>query len=817
MYPNRNEYCDDIHIIISKILLKFSYNCRYFCFSRGDIVILSVILINNLKMKHRIIQLFLCVIIALSVCAEEVSSRQSVGLVLSGGGAKGIAHIGVIKALEENDIPIDYIAGTSMGAIVGGLYSAGYTPDEMLELIQSPDFAHWSTGQIDEKLTYYFAKDDPTPVLMKFNIGDKDSTRVNSILPQGLINPLPMNFAFMELFSAYTAQCGGDFDNLYVPFRCVASDVTHKRKVVCRDGDLGDAIRASMTFPVVFYPIEINGVLMFDGGIYDNFPVDVMKEDFAPSIIIGVDVSSPESGPKANDVMDQLEDMIMQGNTVALSDEDGIYMRLNLERFGLLDFPKAKEIYQVGYNRAVEMMDTISTRIKSRVSLKSRELQRNVFKAKTPYVLFDKVVANGGSKSQNDYIEYLFTKGKTDTFGLERAKDAYYRAISPGKLSNLIPHALYDDKDGLFALDLNARVKDSYRIGFGGYISSSTNSMLFMSGGYNTLSFNSFDASLNAWIGQSYMAGEMNAKMYMRSAVPSYLKLQVVASRHKFYESENLFYEENMPTFITNSEVYARLSYCLAAGRSGKFDIGVGYGYLYDRFYQSDVLDFATSERDKCSYNLGQLRAEYEYNTLNAIAYPTSGAFYNVTAIGALGKYDYNPANVDAKIDDNQSWGQISLQAENYFPMGNVFSLGTSLNALASTKKLIDNYYASIVQAPAYNPTESSYNAFNPAFRANSFVAASIKPIIKIGSNLQLRCEAHCFVPMRKIVENNENFKPYYGRWFSDPEFMGEVSLVLNLPFASLRAYSNYMSYPSDNWNFGFSLGHFFIADKFLK
>ena len=90
----------------------------------------------------------------------------------------------------------------------------------------------------------------------------------------------------MDLFAAYTAQCGGDFDRLFVPFRCVTSDVTHKHKVVCRSGMLSDAIRASMSFPAVFAPIKIGGVEMYDGGIYDNFPVDVMREDFAPSIMI---------------------------------------------------------------------------------------------------------------------------------------------------------------------------------------------------------------------------------------------------------------------------------------------------------------------------------------------------------------------------------------------------------------------------------------------------------------------------------------------------------------------------------------------------
>ncbi len=743
------------------------------------------------------------------------SDRQSVGLVLSGGGAKGIAHIGVIKALEEQGIPIDYVAGTSMGAIVGGLYAAGYSPDEMLALIQSPGFANWSTGKIDPKMSYHFVKNNPTPEFFSINMGN-DSVN-GSILPQGLINQLPMNFAFMELFAPYTAQCKGDFDNLFVPYRCIASDVTNKRKIVCRGGELGDAIRASMTFPVVFYPIKMGDVLVYDGGIYDNFPTETMRSDFAPSIMIGVDVSSPDAGSHSTDILSQLEDMIMQGNTKPVEEKDGIYMRINLEQYGLLDFPKAQAIYEIGYNRAMSMMDTISSRITARVPHHARELKRRVFKSKTPALMFDSVNVKGGSRLQNEYIKYVFTKSKEDTFGIDKARDAYYSVVTTGKLKNLMPKAEYNNADGLFTLNLDATLKDSYRLGFGGYISSSTNSMLFLSGGYSTLNYNAIDLNLNAWIGQSYMAADFNARMFLRSAVPSYLKLQAVLSRQKFYQSENLFYEDNLPTFITNSEIFARLSYCLAAGRRGLFEAGVGGGFLSDRFYQSNILDFSNHKRDNGRYSLGQAMLKYEYNTLKDNTYPTSGARYAAAAMGFLGEYDYRPEDAAYKNKDNICWGQLELNAENYFPLGRKFVIGTEVNVLASTKKLMSNYYASIVQAPAFYPTASAYNAFNSAFRSNSYATIGLKPIWKISDALQLRGEFHAFMPFRQIKENPVGFTPYYGKWFANREFFNELSLVMNLPFASISAYGNYMSFPKDNWNFGISFGLFFIAPKFER
>ena len=193
------------------------------------------------------------VIIALFLAAIQIVSAQKVGLVLSGGGAKGAAHIGVIKALEENNIPIDYITGTSIGAIIGSLYAMGYSPEEMLELMLSKEFSYWQTGTVEEQYTYYFKEPYPTPEFAHFSIDMSDSLQIKaSFLPQSLINPIQMNQAFMALFSQATAKAGWNFDNLFVPFRCVASDIYTKKPIIFKNGDLGDAVRASMNFPVFY-------------------------------------------------------------------------------------------------------------------------------------------------------------------------------------------------------------------------------------------------------------------------------------------------------------------------------------------------------------------------------------------------------------------------------------------------------------------------------------------------------------------------------------------------------------------------------------
>ena len=633
--------------------------------------------------------------IILFTCCGVADAQQSVGLVLSGGGAKGIAHIGVIQALEENDIPIDYIAGTSMGAIVGGFYASGYTPAEMMQLIESKGFRYWSTGEIDPSLVYYYAKDDPTPRLATVNVNFRDSSATKSILPSSIINPLPMNFEFMNLFAAYSAQCGDDFDKLFVPFRCVTSDVYNKHKIVCRSGSLGDAIRASMSFPIVFEPIEMDGVLVYDGGIYDNFPVDVMREDFAPDIMIGVDVSSPDAKPNINDLFSQVEDMIIQNNDYSLPADEGIKLRIHLEEFSLLDFEACRRIYKIGYDYAMSMMDSIKSRVTARVPAETRNLRRAVFKSKTPYVEFDSVKVHGAAPSQNAFIKYMFTNGRTDTFGLAQAKDAYYRTISPGKLRNLVPHAVFNDSTGTFTLDLRADIKNNFNVGVGGYISSSTNSMLFLSAGYNTLSFNSLNSDINGWVGQNYLAGALNLRLSMKSSIPSYLKLQAVISRHKMYDNDRIFYDSGS-TLVTSSEAFARLRYGMAAGRSGKVELDLGVGRLSSRFYKDLIV--SADNRDRLTNVLGQLRLHYAYNTLNDVLYPTSGMLIRATLDGVYGNECYYPLNDNSlEVRDTKGWGEFTFRYERYWGLSNNFTMGFEGNVVASSQKLHDKDRKSVV------------------------------------------------------------------------------------------------------------------------
>ncbi|HBG24877.1 MAG TPA: patatin, partial [Rikenellaceae bacterium] len=138
------------------------------------------------------------------------ADAQSVGLVLSGGGAKGISHIGVIKALEDNDIPIDYVAGTSMGAIVAALYSIGVTPNEMLAMFRSPEFNSWYKGEFEKGYGTYIYRREPTAEMVGVSLSQQKTNRLAIKLPTSLVAPYPMDLAVKQLFASSAATCGYD-------------------------------------------------------------------------------------------------------------------------------------------------------------------------------------------------------------------------------------------------------------------------------------------------------------------------------------------------------------------------------------------------------------------------------------------------------------------------------------------------------------------------------------------------------------------------------------------------------------------------------
>ena len=758
----------------------------------------------------------------LSVCLLLLPfvQAQKVGLVLSGGGAKGMTHIGIIRALEENNIPIDYITGTSMGAIIGSLYAMGYSPDDMEALLRSEDFKRWYSGQVEPEYGYYFKQNRPTPEFFNIRFSFKDSLHIKpQILPTSMVNPIQMNLVFVELFARATAACSGDFNRLFVPFRCIASDVYNKKPLIMRRGDLGDAVRASMSFPFVFKPIEIDSVLAYDGGIYNNFPTDIMREDFKPEVIIGSVVAANPGKPKENDLMSQLENMIMQKTDYTLPDSLGIIMTFKYDDVSLLDFDRLQELHDIGYNRTISLMDSIKGRIHRRVSAENVRLRRLVYRSNLPQFRFRDIYIEGANPQQQAYIKKEFHDEDHEVFTYEDLKRGYFRLLSDNMISEIIPHAVYDSENDLYSLHLRVKMEDNFSVRMGGSVSTTSSNQIYLGLGYQDLNYYSKEITLDGQIGKVYNNAQLMAKIDLPTRIPTSYRLIASLSTFDYYKKDKLFSKNDKPSFNSKDERFVKLMVALPFLANKRAEISIGYGKLQDNYFQSSVINFDKDRSDRSTYNLLGGAIGFYGSTLNARQYATKGYFEKLVAQVFSGKEKFipgNPTETSVTTKERQSWLQISYMKYAYHTMSPKFTLGWMAEMLYSSKNFSENYTATMLQAADFSPTPHSKLMYNEAFRANQFLAAGIKPIFVFNDMFQFRSEFYGFVPIFPIKKNALN-KAYYGKAFSRFEYIGEISVICQLPFGAISAYVNHYSSPKKEWNVGLTLGWQLFNYRFIE
>jgi NTE family protein len=768
-------------------------------------------------MKKVILFAFIC------LCCFPAVHSQKVGLVLSGGGAKGLTHIGIIRALEENNIPIDYITGTSMGAIVGSLYAMGYSPDEMEELFRSEDFKLWYSGNVEENYRYYFKKDRATPEFFNIRLSPKDSLSnglIPPFFPTNFVSPIQMNLVFIQLYASATAASEGNFDNLFVPFRCVAADVYNKKQLILKDGDLGDAVRASMSFPFVFRPIKIDSILAYDGGIYNNFPTDVMCEDFNPDIIIGSVVSKNPGRPEIHDLMSQIDNMVMQKTDYSMPDSLGILLTFKFNDVSLLDFQRLDDLQQAGYDHTMSMMDSIKSRISRRVDAETVRRRRMVYRSNYPELRFRNLYIEGATPQQQAYIWKEFYKSNDEVFDYEDVKQAYFRLLSGNIISEIIPHAVYKPDEDLFDLYLKVKMEDKLSIRVGGNLSTTNASQLYFRVGYQNLNYYSKEFTFDGYLGRVYNNAQFMAKIDLATYIPSSYRFIASYSRFNYFKSNRLFSSDNKPAFNDKEEYFVKIKVAFPFLFSKRAEFGFGVGKLDDQYLQNSVINLDEDRYDKSGYELLGGSISINGSTLNSRQYATQGYSEYLTAQIFTGKERFHAGVVKEKNSEpyrkRQSWMQISYTREDYHKITPKFTLGSYEKAFYASKNFSENYTATMLQAGEFSPTAHSKVTYNEAFRSNQYFAAGVIPIYHLNNLFHLRGEFYSFLPIYPIKRNSIN-KAYYGKSFSELEYIGEVSLVCQLPFGTISTFINHYSSPSKEWNLGISLGWQLFNYRFIE
>jgi len=764
-----------------------------------------------MKRKFSIILLFLLLIPFVNVYSQKV------GLVLSGGGAKGLAHIGVIKALEEHNIPIDYITGTSMGAIIGGMYASGYSPNEIEMIVTSEEFPKWANGEIDEKFIYYFKKDDPTPALFNFKIEMKDSVP-KAKLPSSLVPTHLMDMQLMKFFSRSSAEANYNFDNLFVPFRCIATDITNNKEVVFHKGNLAKAIRASMTFPFYYKPIHSDSIVYFDGGMKNNFPSDVMIEVFKPDYIIGSKTAKNAPTPDTDDALLQLQNVLLGETNYSIPDSIGHLIDINVQDIELFNFKKADSIIQRGYNATMHDIEKLKNKIERRVPKEELAGRRRSYNKNLPDLSFHSIQIKGVSENRRTYVKN-YIKNSRKSFTLNNFKKDYFKLLADNTISSIYPLAKYDSSRKSFQLELNIDQESKFKAGIGGNISSGNINQGYAEIQYNHLGKYSKQLFANVYYGRLYSSAKLSGRIDFPSKPEFYFKSSLVLNRWDYFNSSSEpFFEDVKPSYFIKNEDFGTLELGFPIKYNRRFKAGFNIGNVHPEYYLKEEF-FESDTTDKTKFKYYYPYISLEKNTLNYRQYATKGTSYKLKAYYLYGKETFIPGSsefLDNKTSANKEWFNINLSYKTYLNISEYINFGISGEVNITNRTFFSNYNSTMLTSPGFYPFPHSTTMFMDNYVAHNYLGASIHPILMFSNRFHLRSAITGFLPYQDIQSNSSKL-PEYDKGFSNNYFMGSLALVYHTVFGPASLSLNYYEKENKNLFFLFNFGFILTNDRALK
>ena len=754
--------------------------------------------------------LFLVLFLSISL----IVNAQKIGLVFSGGGSSGIAHVGVLKALEENNIPIDYIAGTSMGGLVAGFYAAGYSPKEIEEIFLSDKFKNWANGQLDDKYVYYLRqkKEDPSLFTFKLNL----DTIIEISLPTNLVSPSAINYALMQYLAPASAKAKNNFDSLFIPYRCIASDIISKKPVILKKGPLPTAIRATMAYPFYLSPVTYENQLLFDGGLYNNFPSNVMYNEFDPDFIIGSNVSSNFLPPNEDDIISQIKAIISNDTEYMIPCEQSVLIEPNAEDFSTFNFDNNKELIRIGYEATLKKIEYIKTNISRRNDSTYISEKRKAYKEKLPKLIFENVHVQGLKASQNAYIKNSI-RLKKDTLNAEDLKSEYIKVSSDDKIKSLYPEAIFNNESNKFSLLLKAKKERNFIVSFGGVFSSRPINTGYLGLQYNVLRKKAYSFLANTYFGKLHNSVSIGFRIDFPKPLPFYWVTTFNNDRWDYFRSNSTFFEDTRPSFLRSSDLYAKTEIGIPVAYKGKLVIGATAGELDNEYYQTRQF-ISTDTTDKTVFRnvIGFLK--YERNSLNRKQYPTAGSFFTVGAKYIKGKEKTIPGStsiIKNIAEEYHEWFLLKATFDKYFIRKGKVRFGIFGEGVYSNQSFFENYTASILTANAFAPISESRTLFQERLRAHNYTAGGIKNIIMFNQNFHLRLEGYIFQPYQRIFQNEFN-KAAYGLKWASREYIAASSLVYHTPIGPIAVNVNYYDRQEDHWSFLVHFGYLIFPKKSL-
>ena len=742
----------------------------------------------------------------LLLLVQTVAFGQRVGVVFSGGGAKGLAHVGVLKALEENEIPIDYIVGTSIGGVIGGCYAAGMSPDQIEEMVLSDQFIRWINGLPETGYNYYYHRADETPQFLKLNLG-LDST-FNFQLNSSIANDVSLNFAFAERMAQASVISNDNFDSLFVPLRVVTADIFTQHEVVLSRGPLSSALRATQTVPFFYNPVKVDGKYLFDGGVYNNFPVDVLQREFSPDVIIGVNVSSKifDEYP-----FDKDEKLISQSLLYLLLDKsdpseippNGVYIQPNLKGYNSFDFGRVKGLIDSGYAQTIRQLDEIKKKILERKTCDAVAMRRNAFTNQSVPFLFSELTFDRFNSNQRGYIRAIFrSKRNENKFYYSEIKRGFFRLVSEEYFNNVYPNILYNRERKTFTLKLTRRPQQNFQVGFGGVIATRDISNVFL--GLNFYNFNRIltHASTGFQAGNFYKSAQI--KMRMDFPYQFYIEPYLSFDSWDYLNNKDLLNEVSTPSTPTVLRRFNR-KYGLQVGvpfkNSFKSVFSVEAINSEDRYINGSVF-ISTDKLDELKLQGYRAGLNISSSNLNRRQYASAGKAFSFVADYFSVTEKFTPGSTSVQVlptSNRRHWVKFKASAEQYFGSG-WYRPGFLGELVVSNQPFFENYFGTIINAPSFFPLQDSRTLILQNFRAFSYAAVGMRNVFTIRNRLDFRLEAYLFKALNGIVEGG-NQEAEFSQSHGKMSFAGTAGLVFHSPIGPVSLSINY--YDDDENTFG--------------
>jgi NTE family protein len=647
--------------------------------------------------------------------------------------------VGVLLALEDSGIPIDYVVGTSVGALVGGYYASGWSPQSMWSMLGTEEFRSRVTGRPLHEFT--FGAEPYSPSVLNIRLGsDRGDIRGH------LISSLSLDWSLMEDLTPACAAANANFDSLMVPFRCVASDVLAKRDTVFSNGNLAQSIRASMSFPFYMQPVWMDGRPFYDGGLYNNRPVDVMIEHFDPDIILISGVESAMADFNSDDLISQLEALVVHYEDSDIYSSNRVFeIAIDLD-LSTLDFEESSRACEAGYTQSLAFVDSHKDALPRLSEWYAIYHKRDQFMNTLPDFEVEQIQVKGLDASQQRYAERVL-----DFRGKNKASGAFKRRLflleADPYIGRVFPTA--QQRNGVFEVQLDAAEERDLELKIGGNISSQGLSMGHAAIGLNHFSRLPFTLQLAGTIGQLYTDFELGIKLHV-PAKTSILIEPVLNFRRWNYTRELVgFLREIRPTFFTSSEMEWGVRFEISSGLRSSFRLSLLRLNTKDNTY-SDWLFSPEDLTNDDRFWGSQLGVMWLYNSLNHRQFPTHGHSVDFEGRYFQGDYASQFSPLDETSPRNAFDSEVSFlrgcsRIQSFSSLTDKWAVGLNFEGRISNEKLRTTYRGSLAQAPVYSPMPGGRALFLEEFRAFNYCAVGGITDLELTHGIHVRTEIHAF------------------------------------------------------------------------